>query len=663
MAVTGSTELGNGLCVHTVDADPRATAVDAPCGSILIYVGTDSASIRNGDTFRKLDDGSTTNVSEFSLKNNYAATTNPGTGNDNTQGYQISSRWINITLDKEFVCLDASTGAAVWVETTGAGGGGESDHGALTGLGDDDHSIYALLAGRSGGQTIIGGADAGEDLILQSTSHATRGVVKVAAGDTLQVDGNLDLGADATSARILTDITGGTTVRMRFLPRSGNRIMNFIMSPSGSQDESRIQVRNKDDTSNYGYMTLSLNGSLAQLQTGKVGSGVLPSRFKFLVAEMRLSSVLKIEERAAAVSDTAGNGQIWVKNTIPNQLWFTDDTGVDTQLGVGSGVTDHGALTGLSDDDHSIYALLLGRATGQTVIGGIAAGEDLKLQSTSHATRGSIFFGSALTTLYDEVNDRFGIGKAVPVSALHVLRTSDVANADQIVSRFENDGSQNQVRVAWVVPSDTSANARLFGMQLYATSSGCGWADYEARPLRFYTGASPASATQRLKIQADGKILIGSTGSAVTDLTIRGTMTLLEQAAADGDTAGYGQLWAKNDAPTSLMFTGDNGIDVPLTPRYSTISASSDAVPLAGVTVLGVNTAGGTVRIGGFTGGALPGTVVYIIKLSASNDLILEYFESTGTQKMITDAAADVVLSGYGGVTIIWNGTYWWVLE
>ena len=56
---------------------------------------------------------------------------------------------------------------------------------------------------------------------------------------------------------------------------------------------------------------------------------------------------------------------------------------------------DHGLLTGLSDDDHMQYALLAGRSTGQTLIGGTASGEDLTLQSTSNATRGSIFLGSS----------------------------------------------------------------------------------------------------------------------------------------------------------------------------------------------------------------------------------------------------------------------------
>jgi len=33
----------------------------------------------------------------------------------------------------------------------------------------------------------------------------------------------------------------------------------------------------------------------------------------------------------------AAYGQLWVKNTTPNELWFTDDAGTDTQLGAGGG--------------------------------------------------------------------------------------------------------------------------------------------------------------------------------------------------------------------------------------------------------------------------------------------------------------------------------------
>jgi len=78
-------------------------------------------------------------------------------------------------------------------ESTGAQAG-QLDHGAaLTGLTDDDHTQYALLAGRSGGQTLKGGTGAAETLILHGTAHATVGsvVVNTAALATTATDGFL----------------------------------------------------------------------------------------------------------------------------------------------------------------------------------------------------------------------------------------------------------------------------------------------------------------------------------------------------------------------------------------------------------------------------------------------------------------------------------------
>jgi hypothetical protein len=57
---------------------------------------------------------------------------------------------------------------------------GTKHHHLLAGLADDDHSQYAFLAGRSGGQTLIGDTASGGLLNLQSTAHATKGYVNIA---------------------------------------------------------------------------------------------------------------------------------------------------------------------------------------------------------------------------------------------------------------------------------------------------------------------------------------------------------------------------------------------------------------------------------------------------------------------------------------------------
>lgn len=82
------------------------------------------------------------------------------------------------------------------------------DHGNLLGLGDDDHTQYVLEAGRSGGQDIIGGTAASEDLTLESTSHATKGEIIVKDDVMPDVDATIDLGTGANSFQKMHASTG-----------------------------------------------------------------------------------------------------------------------------------------------------------------------------------------------------------------------------------------------------------------------------------------------------------------------------------------------------------------------------------------------------------------------------------------------------------------------
>lgn len=72
----------------------------------------------------------------------------------------------------------------------------------------------------------------------------------------------------------------------------------------------------------------------------------------------------------------------------------------------------------LDGSEGSAFALLAGRAGGQVLYGGTGSGDDLTLHSTSHATKGTIFFGA--NSGYDQVNDRLGIGVTAPTQKFQV---------------------------------------------------------------------------------------------------------------------------------------------------------------------------------------------------------------------------------------------------
>ena len=58
----------------------------------------------------------------FSLcLDNLAAVADPAVGNDDSQGYAKGSRWINTSAKTDWVCVDNTTGAAVWHQTDATG--------------------------------------------------------------------------------------------------------------------------------------------------------------------------------------------------------------------------------------------------------------------------------------------------------------------------------------------------------------------------------------------------------------------------------------------------------------------------------------------------------------------------------------------------------------
>jgi len=74
------------------------------------------------------------------------------------------------------------------------------DHNTIKNLATGDvHTQYALLAGRSGGQTITGGTESGDDLTLQSTSNVTKGNIIIPDGEKLSFGTGLDGNVYASS--------------------------------------------------------------------------------------------------------------------------------------------------------------------------------------------------------------------------------------------------------------------------------------------------------------------------------------------------------------------------------------------------------------------------------------------------------------------------------
>jgi len=99
-----------------------------------------------------------------------------------------------------YVLTSDANGAGAWTAIPA------QDHGALGGLADDDHTQYAALAGRAGGQTLVGGTASGDDLTLQSSSDGTKGSILLGTSAYDEVNNRLGIGTATPTVQL--DVVG-----------------------------------------------------------------------------------------------------------------------------------------------------------------------------------------------------------------------------------------------------------------------------------------------------------------------------------------------------------------------------------------------------------------------------------------------------------------------
>jgi hypothetical protein len=135
------------------------------------------------------------------LKVKLDATAAPAVTNDAASGYAVGSRWFDITNDKEYVCLDATAGAAVWVETTQSGGAGSGlPTGVAAGAGTSGDALLKFQAQGSSGELQQWKNNAGTDVggINTDANEQVQIIVKAKTGE-LGVVLTADLGLQVRS--------------------------------------------------------------------------------------------------------------------------------------------------------------------------------------------------------------------------------------------------------------------------------------------------------------------------------------------------------------------------------------------------------------------------------------------------------------------------------
>lgn len=214
------------------------------------------------------------------------------------------------------------------------GGAGVTDHGDLTGLTDDDHSQYALLAGRGNGQSLTGGTNASGSLTLRSTSNATKGVLQLQ--DT---GGDIYLGGAATASKLVFREPSG----------SGSNVTTFICPALGADINYTLPTTDVNASlQSDGSGTLSF-GSAARIGTYTAGSSTavvftgIPSWAKKIIVSCNGISLNGTAVLMLQLGDSGGaenSGYNWGNGLIQNSAASSTANATDGFRAVGANASN-----------------------------------------------------------------------------------------------------------------------------------------------------------------------------------------------------------------------------------------------------------------------------------------------------------------------------------
>lgn len=253
------------------------TPSDADSGQMLIYIKSDHLYIKKPSVAEVI---MPENASNLGAGTGVFAQKNATTGFLEFKSIVSADGRLDITTDATTITLTVDVSDI----------NDDLDHGVLQGLADDDHLQYLLLAGRSGGQIANGGNAASNNLTLRSTSHATKGSVKIDDDSKFEFNSRVEeenevSTTDATVTTISTIPLADDTVywiRARIIGRqtSGgqNRTVSVLQGAfyraaagSATQQGNTFQEFRADSAGGFDS-TLSVSGNNVLVQVQGLGA-------------------------------------------------------------------------------------------------------------------------------------------------------------------------------------------------------------------------------------------------------------------------------------------------------------------------------------------------------------------------------------------------------
>jgi hypothetical protein len=400
----------------------------------------------------------------------------------------------------------------------------------------------------------IGVATGASTPVLTLNSGTTGGVgdankiAKLSAGGLLATAMIPDLDTGKLTAGTLPIARGGTNSTTalnnnRVMVSSGGAIVEaaaITASRALVSDVNGIPTHSAVTSTELGY----LSGVTSAVQTQINGKASSSSWTNYSV--IGVNGTGNLSAIAGATGNTmlqwTASGATWSTASYPasttaNQLMYSSANNVVGGLATannavlttnGSGVP---AWAPLANDTYSQYALLAGRAGGQTLSGGNAASENLTLDSTTNGTKGNV--------LIAPTGGSVGIGTAAPSAPLDIYGANLIIGGDTADGTLRTNATAKTGMIT--TPHYTNAEEKISVMGTFSGPAattlylGGGSGTFNAATqVEFWTAANTTtlSGSVRMKIDNSGKVGIGTT-SPGAPLDVKGEIRMT------GATSGY----------------------------------------------------------------------------------------------------------------------------
>ncbi len=454
--------------------------------------------------------------------------------------------------------LIGNAGGTAWTTIATSSLGIVSDHGGLTGLSDDDHTQYALLAGRSGGQTLVGGTGASESLTFNSTSHGTKGRFKFVGSG---VNGSLSItdSSGAAQFNFFSDDSGNNGAKIRanqFVATNGTFFLaedfaTFRMSSAGSITFAS-GVSATDNAADIG-LARSAAGIL-RVSDGGTGGGALLANYFSATSTTATSTFAGVLHPTGIFADTSGSGG------VSGQLLQSTGTGLSwvatTSLGFGNVVGPASA----TDNAIARFDLTTGK---------IIQNSGITIEDTNRVGLASNVFISGEGNNFQTFSDSSATGYAS-------MRTGD--------SRFHLYSTTGTVRFALLPSTDQfqignnsaitwSANATDPGTGIDvglvrdsagvlrisdgATGGGALLANYftatSTTATSTFAGGLSVAGSGGLNVLQNGRVGIGN-AAPIASLSVGSSNAFISLANSDVSSGS----WIRNDG-SNTVFSANNG--------------------------------------------------------------------------------------------------------